>query len=198
MSDWGGTNSTGPSLNAGLDLEMPGPTRWRSLEQLREALDSGTTTHDAIEAQCRSVLELLVKAGSFQDPNIPDEQAINKPEHQALIREVGRSGMVLLKNEGSILPLQQEQLKGKTILMTGLAKEALIHGGGSASVNSHYRISPWDAFSTAIGSDTNLQYAKGKDSVLGSMLDELILSRRTYIPQSASDEGRLQIGARVQ
>jgi len=162
MSDWGGTNSTAGALNAGLDLEMPGTTKWRSMEQMKEALESGATTEETINARCCNLLELLVKTGSFTDPKIPDEQAIDKPEHRALIRKVGSSGAVLLKNEASILPLNKEKLKGKTILLTGLAKEALVHGGGSAAVASHYRISPYDALFNALGSELNLQYAKGR------------------------------------
>lgn len=199
MSDWGGTNSTSDSLTAGLDLEMPGPTRWRALEQVKEALSSGETTEDAINARCRNVLELLVKTGSFADPKIPDEQAIDSPEHRALIREVGRSGVVLLKNEGSLLPLKKEMLKGKTVLMAGLAKEALIHGGGSASVNSHYRVSPWDALSMAFGKDIKLQYAKGMR--LYRPLREptlyLCLCRRSKLSQLTPNGGRLHAGARI-
>jgi len=131
------------------------------MEQVKEALDSEATTEETINERCRNILELLIKTGSFADPHIAEEEAIDDPKHRALIREIGSSGAVLLKNEASILPLNKEKLKGKTILLTGLAKDALIHGGGSAAVASHNRISPHEALSIALGDDVNLQYAKG-------------------------------------
>ncbi|KAF2086574.1 glycoside hydrolase family 3 protein [Saccharata proteae CBS 121410] len=160
MSDWGGTNSTAESINAGLDLEMPGPTRWRSLEQVKKAFDEGKTSEEAITKCAKNVLDLLVKSGKFEDPSTPPEKAIIKPEHQKLIRDVGGSGMVLLKNDG-ILPLKKEALQKKKIAVLGLAKEALIHGGGSASVNAHYKITPWEGLKAALGEDVEMVFAKG-------------------------------------
>lgn len=161
MSDWGGTNSTAPSLNAGLDLEMPGPTRWRKPKAVVEAVKSGETSEEVIDERALCVLAFLKRLGCFEDDSIPDEKAINKPEHQALIREVGAKGMVLLKNEGNVLPLSKDKVKGKKVALLGYAKAGLAHGGGSASVNAHYRITPWDALHEALGNDVDFSYAKG-------------------------------------
>ncbi|KAH7145424.1 thermostable beta-glucosidase B [Dactylonectria estremocensis] len=162
MSDWGGTNSTAESLNAGLDLEMPGPTRWRKKDQVLDAIKAGKLTEETINERAIRVLKFLERENCFNDPAIPDEKAINKPEHQALIREAGAKGMVLLKNEAGLLPLTKEKARGKKIAVLGLAKESLAHGGGSASVNSHYKITPWQGLTEAFkGDDVELTYAKG-------------------------------------
>jgi beta-glucosidase len=162
MSDWGGTNSTADSLNAGLDLEMPGPTRHRSYKGVKDAIKNGDLTEETINDRVRNILELIRKIGAFKNPEIPPERSEDKPEHRKLIRDVGGQGLVLLRNENDVLPLKKDQVKGKKIAMLGLAKEALIHGGGSASLNAHYRISPWEGMHNTYGDDVEFKFAKGK------------------------------------
>ncbi|KAK6070728.1 thermostable beta-glucosidase B (glycosyl hydrolase family 3) [Seiridium cupressi] len=161
MSDWGGTNSTAEALNAGLDLEMPGPTNRRKIPDVLAAIKEGRTSESIIDARARAVLEFIDKLKAFKDPTIPPEQAINKPEHQALIREAGAKGCVLLKNKNTVLPLTKDKVKGKKIAVIGLAKTPLAHGGGSASVNAHYKIAPWDALQEALGNSSELVYTQG-------------------------------------
>ncbi|KAI4684154.1 hypothetical protein J4E81_009033 [Alternaria sp. BMP 2799] len=160
MSDWGGTNSTADSLNAGLDLEMPGPTRWRSTDAVLEAVKKGQVTEATITERARNVLNLIEKVGAFENPEIPPEQSIVDPKHSKLIRDVAGQGITLLKNNG-VLPLRKEEVKGKTIGLFGLAKEALIHGGGSASLNAHYRITPEEGLKAAYENDVEFKFAKG-------------------------------------
>lgn len=161
MSDWGGTNSTPESINAGMDLEMPGPTKWRKVDDVKAAIAAGKTSEEAVTERARNVLELLVKTRQFVDPVTPPEQAINRSETQKLIRQVGGAGAVLLKNEGSVLPIKKENLKKKKIALLGHAKDSLIHGGGSASVNAHYKITPYEGLKAALGDDVELVFQKG-------------------------------------
>lgn len=67
MSDWGSTTTSYESVNAGLDLEMPGPAKWRTPEAIRKAVDDGKITIPTLNARARSLLELLVKTGNFSD-----------------------------------------------------------------------------------------------------------------------------------
>ncbi|KAF4995888.1 hypothetical protein FGRMN_4845 [Fusarium graminum] len=161
MSDWGGVNSTADSLEAGLDLEMPGPTRWRKTEDVIAAIKAGETSEETIDERATRVLKFLERLNCFKDPHIPDEKAINNPKHQALIREAGSKGIVLLKNQDNVLPLSKDKVRGKKIALLGHAKIGLAHGGGSASVNAHYKITPWDALHEALGDSVEFSYAKG-------------------------------------
>ncbi|KAF5685195.1 beta-glucosidase [Fusarium denticulatum] len=161
MSDWGGVNSTAESLEAGLDLEMPGPTRWRKTEDVIAAIKAGKTSEETIDERAKRVLKFLEHLNCFKDPSIPDEKAINNPKHQALIREAGSKGIVLLKNQDNVLPLSKDKVKGKKIALLGHAKIGLAHGGGSASVNAHYKVTPWDALHEALGDSAEFSYAKG-------------------------------------
>ncbi|CAK7202809.1 hypothetical protein SEUCBS139899_005536 [Sporothrix eucalyptigena] len=163
VSDWGGTNSVAGSLNAGLDLEMPGPAGLRTVSKVLAAIKGGEVSEETINERARTVLELNAKLGAFerQSASSTAERAIDLPEHRALIREAGAKGMVLLKNEKQILPLSKDKVRGKRIALIGFARDALAHGGGSASVNAHYKITPWDALHTALGKSVDFVYAKG-------------------------------------
>ena len=194
MSDWGGTNTTAESINAGLDLEMPGPTVRRKIEDVKAAVEEGKVSEETINERVTAVLRLLDQTGTFQNPTIPDEKAIDKPEHRALIREAGGKGMTLLKNEGNILPLKSGNL-GK-IAVFGLAKQALAHGGGSAGVNAHYKITPWEALQNAIGDRAELEYSEGAQvfNQLPTLADGLKddngqpgLSVCAWLPNSSKD-----------
>ncbi|KAL3451524.1 glycoside hydrolase superfamily [Aspergillus insuetus] len=159
MSDWGGTNSTAKSLTAGLDLEMPGPSAHRTLPLVQRALE-GEVTMEVIDDRVSNVLECLSRTGCFENPTtVFEEQAIDLPEHRALIRKAGADGIVLLKNNDNILPLQPGSYK--SIALLGLAKEYLGHGGGSAAVNSHHKVTAFDGLTEALGNCCELRYAEG-------------------------------------
>jgi beta-glucosidase len=178
MSDWGGTNSTAGSLEAGLDLEMPGPTKWRKAETVLEEIKAGRVSEKTINARARNVLEFVAKLDCFEDPSIPEEKSINKPEHQRLIRSVGSQGLVLLKNEDNILPLKKEKLVNKKVALLGFAKEGLIHGGGSASVNAHYRVTAEEGLRAALGDAVEFEYAQGAHTFRQlPLMDKMVVDR---------------------
>jgi beta-glucosidase len=186
MSDWGGVNSTAESINAGVDLEMPGPARWRKPEVVIEAVKQGKLTAETITDRARNVLTFLQRLNAFENPiwSDPEERAIVNPQHSALIREAGAKGIVLLKNENDCLPLTKEKVQGKRVALLGYAKECLAHGGGSASVKPHYRVTPWDAFHEAFkGQDVEFVYSKGIKSRpgLSTCFD---IARCTYVPST--------------
>ncbi|HEX6287708.1 MAG TPA: glycoside hydrolase family 3 C-terminal domain-containing protein [Herpetosiphonaceae bacterium] len=158
MSDWFATRSTAEALSAGLDLEMPGPTKYRGT-RLVEAVRAGDVSADAIKESARRMLRLITWAGAFDDPTIPDEQAIDRPEHHALIRQAGGESIVLLKNNG-VLPLDASAPR-KLAIIGPNAQTAQIMGGGSAQVNAHYRISPLDGIVAQAGEGCEIGYELG-------------------------------------
>ena len=159
MSDWfESVKSTAASVNAGLDLEMPEP-RWRG-QTLLEAVQRGEVTEATLDQSVRRILQLLVKADLFEHPLAGPEQDTDLPEHRALIREAAAEGIVLLKNEQQVLPLQHEQLT--SIAMIGPnAQVAQIMGGGSAQVNAHYAVTPYAGIVARVGDAVNVRYEQG-------------------------------------
>ena len=156
VSDWFGSRSTGPTINAGLDLEMPGPTRDRG-EKIAQAIAAGETTLNDVRDRARNMLRLMARVGALDDMPPYRETTDDRPKHRALIRKAGAEAMVLLKND-AILPLTDQ---GQSIAVIGPnAKTAQIMGGGSSQLNPHYRVSPWDGLVNRFGAD-RLTYAMG-------------------------------------
>src|SRR5207253_1977963 len=158
MSDWFATHSTTAAASNGLDLEMPGPAKYRG-EQLVDAVLAGKVSAGAVRDSARRVLRLIARVGAFDDPTIPKEQAIDRPEHRALIRRAGAEGSVLLKNDG-VLPLDKESLS-KIAIIGPNAKRVQIMGGGSAQVNAHYRVTPYDGIAAQVGASVELGHEVG-------------------------------------
>ncbi len=155
MSDWFGSHSTAETVNAGLDLEMPGPTRDRGAK-LVAAVEAGEVSRETIRTRVLNILRLMERTGALDDHAAHEERADDRPEHRALIRRAGAEAMVLLKNDG-VLPLVGA---GKIAVIGPNAKTAQIMGGGSAQLNPHYRVSPWDGLVAAVGKE-RLSYAAG-------------------------------------
>src|SRR3989440_449965 len=159
VSDWFfSVKSTAASVNAGLDLEMPSP-RWRG-QKLLEAVERGKVTEATIDTSVRRLLQLLAKAGLFEYTEQVPEQAIDLPEHRALIREAGAEGIVLLKNERNFLPLQREHITSLAMIGPN-ARVAQIMGGGSAQVNAHYAVTPFDGVMARVGDHVTVHYEQG-------------------------------------
>lgn len=145
-----------------LELEMPGPALIRNIKDVTEALDTNKITNTDLDSRILNFLKLLRRTGKFTDRfNTPEEIALDRPEHRALIRKAGSEGIVLLKNENKVLPLNKKSLN-KIALLGPLANYAAAHGGGSASLNCHYKITPFEAFTQRLGSDVSIKQAKGE------------------------------------
>ena len=156
MSDWFGSRTTAPTVNAGLDLEMPGPTRDRGAT-LVQAVHDGLVRAETVRERALAMLRLMERVGSLSDHRPFEEHADNRSEHRALIRQAGSAGTVLLKNDGA-LPLNPDS--GTVAVIGPNADVAQIMGGGSAQLNPHYRITPLDGMIQRIGQD-RIEFAKG-------------------------------------
>jgi len=158
MSDWFGSHSTAPTVNAGLDLEMPGPPRDRG-QKLIDAVSRSEVSAEVVRQRAINVLRLMSRTGAIDDGRLYEERADDRPAHRALIRRAGAEATVLLKNDG-VLPLDPSATKGKVAVIGPNAKVAQIMGGGSAQLNPHYMVSPWDGLAAVFGEE-RLVFAPG-------------------------------------
>ena len=128
ISDWYGTHSAANSLEAGLDLEMPGPPRERG-EALRRELAEGRTTEARVDEAVRRLLSLFEWTGVFDGST--DEVVLDDDVTRDVIRRAAIAGSVLLKNDGGLLPLDPST----AIAFLGPnAERGQVQGGGSARV----------------------------------------------------------------
>ncbi|KNZ74982.1 putative beta-glucosidase I [Termitomyces sp. J132] len=164
MSDWFGVYSVDTSLKAGLDLEMPGVNKWRTLDLVNRSIQSRKLTTRDIRSRARKVLELVQKCARGA-PEILDgdgeERTVNSEEDTMLMRKVAAESIVLLKNTGNVLPLNPAKLT-KVAIVGGNAKATILSGGGSAALKPSYFISPYDGIINALaGSNVQVTYSEG-------------------------------------
>ncbi|KAL4869506.1 hypothetical protein BDV12DRAFT_185192 [Aspergillus spectabilis] len=155
MSDWYGTYTTIDSTNAGLDLEMPGVSRYRG-KYIESALQARLIKGSTLDARARKVLEFVQRASRTKVSEV--EKGRNLPEDRELMRTLCANSIVLLKNEGSILPLPKTTKK--IALIGSHIKTPAISGGGSASLKPYYAVSVYDAVREALPS-AELVYETG-------------------------------------
>ncbi|KAF7715058.1 Beta-glucosidase [Penicillium ucsense] len=155
MSDWFGTYSVSEAIEAGLDLEMPGKTRWRG-EALSHAVTSNKVAEFKLDERVRNVLNLVNWVDPLGIPEGAEEKALNRPEDQALMRRAAAESVVLLKNEDNILPLKKD---GPILVIGPNAKIASYCGGGSASLAPYYTVSPFEGVTAK--SSGEVKYSQG-------------------------------------
>lgn len=133
VSDWFATHSVGDALVAGLDVEMPGPARYRGA-RLIEAVRAGDVATEAVDRAVRRMLRLIGRTSGAR-PVSPDPAAATPPAAvREVIRRAGARAMVLLKNEDQALPLPSDMLARVALIGPG-ADVGESQGGGSAQVN---------------------------------------------------------------
>jgi beta-glucosidase len=136
MSDWFGMHTTVDALVAGLDLEMPGPTRFRG-QQLVDAVESGDVDAALIRRSALNLLRVMSRVGAFDDGGPGDETTrLVGPDvdaDTALVRRAGAAGMVLLRNQSAALPINPADLARVAVIGPNAAVGQIM-GGGSAHV----------------------------------------------------------------
>ena len=141
MSDWQGTHSTVASALAGLDQEMgDGGLYWST--KLKAAVQAGTVPLSVVDEKVTRILTSLIDVGVLDTPpsNGTRLDNVTTIAHRTVARDVAAAGTVLLKNEGSLLPLPRN-MTGMTIAVLGSAADDdyALNGGGSSYVQgSHY------------------------------------------------------------
>jgi beta-glucosidase len=158
VSDWGATHSTVKAANMGLDLEMPYGKFFN--EKLLEAVKKGEVSEAVIDDKIRRLLRVRFKAGLFEPQPLLDETVLHREEYKQLALEAAKQSIVLLKNEGNVLPLDNKKIKSLAVLGPN-AVEARTGGGGSSKVTPFYAVSPLEGLKKAVGNDIEIKYALG-------------------------------------
>ena len=129
ITDWGGSNDHALGVKNGSTLEMPAPGG-DSVRELLAAVESGKIAESDIDARLSELLPLVfdTKAALDAAPREFDAAA-----HHALARRAAEESLVLLKNEGALLPLAAGT---KVAVIGDFAKNPRYQGAGSSMVNS--------------------------------------------------------------
>jgi beta-glucosidase len=155
--------STVDSLLAGLDIEMPGPARTFGAN-LAEAVRQGRVSEEVLDATVARILAVFDRVGALGDAAPGEEQSVDLPDHRDVARRAARGSMVLLRNE-SVLPFDLDKIRTVAVIGPN-ADQAQIMGGGSATLEPHYRVSPLEAIRRRLGDRVEIVHEPGCDTTL--------------------------------
>jgi beta-glucosidase len=156
MSDWGATHDTVAAANGGLDLEMPSPA-YMHKDEILPAIKEGKVSTATIDDKVRRILRQAVEFGFLDRPQTDTDIPLLNPRGRQVALEEAREGMVLLKNEGNILPLDRS--KAKTIAVIGSdAYPAVIGGGGSSLTKPFNAVSYLEGVTNYPGTNAQILY----------------------------------------
>ena len=169
ISDWGGVHNTEEAIANGLDLEFGTGTNgldskygqsydaYNLALPYEERLKDGRASMEVLNDKVRRVLRLNFRTAL--NSNKPSG-SLCSPEHYAAARKIAGEGIVLLKNEDNILPLDLE--KTKKILVVGEnAIKKMTVGGGSSSLKAQYECTPIVGLREAVGDKAEIVYQRG-------------------------------------
>ncbi len=177
VSDWASTYSTAPTVNAGMDLEMPGgaPMRafsalptftangsgagWLTADKVLAEVKAGHITESTLNDNVSRILRVLFESGLFDHPHTGGGD-VDTPAQMAIARQGATEGIVLLKNENALLPLDVSKLKSIAVIGPD-ALTPRTGGGGSSLVRSRYAISPLDGIRERVGNWSLVKFGPG-------------------------------------
>ncbi|KAJ7172746.1 beta-glucosidase [Mycena filopes] len=163
ISDWYGTYGVDEALNAGLDLEMPGPPRWRTPVLVNQCLTAQKLSLSSLNERVANLLT-FVQNQARKNPNIVYGDGIERtrdsPEAKEFCRRLAADSIVLLKNQENQLPLSYSNTK-KLAIIGPNALQHIISGGGSAALKPSYSVSPYDGVVAGAPADVVIQHAIG-------------------------------------
>src|SRR3954452_25223520 len=139
QSDFWSCRSCAPSLNAGLDHEMP-DAKWLNETNVKAALHDTSLEIATVDRPLIRRYTQMFRFGQFERPSAPG--GIDAQGHGAVSREIGSQIAVLLKNDRGLLPLDEDAGSIALIGQSTCVDEACVGGGGSSKVTPLYTVTP--------------------------------------------------------
>lgn len=192
VSDWAGIDQidadyyicTVQSINAGLDMIMVPYDFKRFITALTEAVQKGDVSEARIDDAVRRILRVKLALGLFESP-FGDEAwmpRIGADEHRSVAREAVRQSLVLLKNEGNVLPLKKDM---QHLLVAG-------HGAHDIGLQCGGWSIEWQGQSGNITPGTTI--LQGIQQIVGEKIEITYSEKGEFIPNIAAEVGLVVVG----
>lgn len=146
------------ALKAGVDVELPDPEAYKNLIEMAKA---GRVEVRLIDQAVSRILHQKFQIGLFENPYVdPDkaEQMIDTAEDRELAAESARRSIVLLKNQGNLLPLDRSKLRSVAVIGPNAAKA---HLGGYTDPRPPRTVSILEGVRNKVGNSVTVNYAEG-------------------------------------
>jgi beta-glucosidase len=206
ISDWGAVHSTQEALRNGTDLEMGtdltlayqgtsqtagsinkelGATiydRFFLADAAREAIQKDPSLQPLLDDKVRRLLRIMYATNMMEGAK-RKAGSYNTKEHQATALKVAEEGIVLLKNQGNLLPLSKS-VKSVAVIGANADRDNAM-GGGSAQVKAKYEITPLQGLKNALGSRATITYAPGYKIARGQQADPQLIAQAVAAAKAA-------------
>ncbi len=159
MSDWFATHDTLGDANSGMDLEMPFG-RFLNRQTLLPAIQQGKVTQATIDDKVRRILRTASRFDWMSKPQLDTSIPRFNQQGRAVALENAQKAMVLLKNDGSLLPLDKKQTL-KIAVIGPNAFPAVPTAGGSGAVVPYSGDSVFAGVSNALGTEGSVTHLRG-------------------------------------
>lgn len=172
VSDWGAVDERVMGLETGLDLEMPSSGGFND-ELIVKAVKDGSLDEKVLDRAVERILGVIDRYLENRNKNA----VWDKEKDSRLAREIERECIVLLKNEGGILPLSKTE---KVAFIGEFAEKPRYQGGGSSHINSFDSLSALDA----VKGVCDVEYARGYDSS-ADIIDENLIAEAVSLAEKS-------------
>jgi len=169
VSDWGAVNNTEQAIKNGLDLEFGSWTNGLSAgtknaydnyylaQPYLDMIKSGKVGTKELDDKVTRLLNLAYK--TTMNKNKPFGSVASE-DHKAVAKQVGEEGIVLLKNQNNVLPINLTKVKTIAVIGENAIKMMTV-GGGSSSLKAKYETLPLDGIKSRFGKEAEVTYARG-------------------------------------
>ena len=169
VSDWGGCRVSEEAVLNGLDIEMGTWTNglrgaasdsyrnYHMADPYLKGLREGKYTTKELDDKVRRILRVIFRTSMRPEPNYGRFVC---PEHYQAARDIAAAGVVLLKNENNVLPLDVPQ-GGKIVLVGENAVKKMVVGGGSSNLKTAYEVNPLEGLQAAYDGVAEVVWERG-------------------------------------
>jgi beta-glucosidase len=194
-SDWFATQSTQPALEAGDDMDMPGDDNFGATL----AAEIGSQVpRDYLDDAVERILTELFKSNLMNTGNTGCTcNTVTSPAHTASALQVAEEGTVLLKNSGSVLPLNPGTVGSIAVIGADAGSSPTYSGGGSASTTASNQVTPLAGIQAAAGSGVTVTYDDGTNqasAVAAAQAAKVAVIFADYTESEGSDLTSIDLG----
>ena len=191
MSDWDAVHSTEEAYWNGLDLEMgtdlgmlpnPNYNKFYFGDKLLNLIKSGKLSEHILNDKVSRILYVMFKTGMIDGKLKTGDY--NTKAHQQTAATIAEEGIVLLKNEDNILPLNRSNIKSIAVIGFNAARKQSM-GGGSSQVRAFYEVTALDGIKNLVGSNVKVTYAQGYEIKRGGGANQQMMEEAVALAKKS-------------